>query len=190
VPTGAPNINTASDWARDSIQEAVFRGFVPENIQNNYSNVITRAEFCQLVILWIEYVMNDSIANILASKNLSPNPSTFTDTSDPSVLAAFELGITSGVGNNRFDPNGQFNRESAATMILRAHRAIGITIGNLPDAGFADMNAAESWAREGINFVRAFRIMSGTGDNNFSPKALFTREQAIRTFNNILFAED
>ena len=45
IPTTAPNLNTASEWARSEITSAVNKGFVPVDIQNNYTNVITRQEY-------------------------------------------------------------------------------------------------------------------------------------------------
>ena len=183
--TAADNLETASTWARNGITDALDKGFVPTEIQNNYTNVITRKEFCLMAIKWVEYAKGEKIDAVLAEKGLSRNPNSFTDTSDPDILAAFALGITSGTGNNQFTPNGQFSREQAATMIMNTCRAIGADVSNPPASGFADMGTASDWAVNGINFVRAKGIMQGTGDNNFSPRANYTREQSIITFNNI-----
>jgi hypothetical protein len=46
------------------------------------------------------------------------------------------------------------------------------------------MSAAANWAQNGINFVGANGIMSGSG-GNFNPKGTFDRQQSIVTFNNI-----
>jgi len=46
---------------------------------------------------------------------------------------------------------------------------------------FADNNTASSWASESIGRVQAAGIMGGTGNNNFSPLAPYTREQSIIT---------
>jgi hypothetical protein len=50
------------------------------------------------------------------------------------------------------------------------------------------MNRAESWAVNGINFVRAHGIMSGDG-TNFNPGRVYTRQESIATFNNIKYNE-
>jgi hypothetical protein len=70
-------------------------------------------------------------------------------------------------------------------MIMNTCRAIGVNVTNPPNAGFADAGAISGWAVNGVNFVRANGIMQGTGNNNFSPQGMFTREQSIITFNNI-----
>lgn len=183
-------LDTASTWAHDGIQAAVDKGFVPADLQNNFTNVITRQEFCRMAVNWLEYAIGSPIDNVLASRGLSRDSSVFTDTNDPDILAAFALGITSGVGNNQFHPSGQFSREQAATMIMNTVRALGMDVSNPPPSGFADLSTASSWAHTGINFVRAHSIMSGTGNNNFSPSGLYTREQSIITFNNIKYGFD
>ena len=185
--TDSPNLDTAGEWARDSISNAIIKGFVPLSLRNNYKNVITRAEFCIMAVKWVEYKIGEQIDTILAEKGLVRNPNAFTDTNDPDILAAFALGITNGTGNNRFSPNGQFTREQAATMIRNTCSVAGMDITKFTPAGFADINKASSWAVDGINFCRNNGIMVGTGNNNFSPQAKYTIAQSIITFNNISF---
>ena len=138
-----------------------------------------------MAVKWVEYATGKNIDAVLSEKGLSRNPDAFSDTGDPDILAAFALGITSGTGSGLFTPDGQFSREQAATMIMNTCKAIGTDVGNPPASGFADIGLASSWAVDGIGFVRANGIMQGTGDGNFSPKADYTREQSIITFNNI-----
>ncbi|MCL1859831.1 MAG: S-layer homology domain-containing protein [Oscillospiraceae bacterium] len=181
----APNIGIAAEWAREGITEAYNKGFIPDELQNDYKSIITRQEFCRMAVRWVEYATGKSIDVILSEKGLSRNPNAFTDTDNPDILAAFALGITSGTGNNEFTPLGQFTREQAATMIMNTCKAIGVIVSNSPSAGFDDMNNAAEWAVAGINFVRANGIMQGMGNNIFNPKGTYTRQESIITFNNI-----
>jgi len=126
-----------------------------------------------------------SIDELLEAQGLQRDPAAFTDTDDPDILAAYALGITRGIGGGLFDPNGQFNREQAAVMIMNTCRALGADIDYYDASGFADIETAADWAVHGISYVRTHGIMSGVGNNNFNPKDLFTREQSIVTFNNI-----
>jgi hypothetical protein len=181
----------ASPWAREGIAEAIGKGFVPAEIQGRYQNVITRAEFCRLAVRWVEYTEGKSIDDVLAEQGKTRNVNAFTDTNDPDILAAYALGITSGTGGGRFTPDGQFTREQSAVMIMNTLNAIGwvrdwdgAANADLPQP-FDDLEAASEWARPGISSVQLNGIMAGTGNNNFSPKALYTREQSIVTFNNI-----
>jgi alpha-tubulin suppressor-like RCC1 family protein len=185
LPQNSVNIDTASPWAHSHIIEATGKGFVPADIQDNYQDVITRAEFCRLAVKWVEYATGKSIDEVLAEKSLTRNPNAFTDTTNPDILAAYALGITAGTGDGTFSPDGQFTREQAATMIMNTCRAIGASVEIHTSFGFADIGSASGWAVDGINFVGTNGIMSGTGNGNFSPKDTYTREQGIITFNNI-----
>ena len=184
-PLPANPLDSASSWARDAITAALAKGFVPAEIQDSYTNTITRQEFCRMAVKWVEYATGKSIDVVLSEQGKSRDPNAFSDTSDADILAAFALGITSGTGERQFTPNGQFSREQAATMIMNTCRAIGADVSNPQASGFADLGTASTWAVDGINFVHGNGIMQGTGDNKFSPKASFTREQSIITFNNI-----
>lgn len=181
---GSP-LDTSASWARDGITDAIGKGFVRGAVQRDYSTVITRTEFCRMAIDWVEYATGKDIDAILAERGLTRDKDAFTDTSDPDILAAYALGITNGTGDNKFSPNSEFSREQAAAMIANTCKVIGAIADGLPESGFADLEKAAEWAVAGINFVRANGIMQGTGDDNFSPKTTFTREQSIITFNNI-----
>jgi alpha-tubulin suppressor-like RCC1 family protein len=184
-PPPANPLDTASTWAREGLTASIAKGFVPSDLQNNYQSVITRAEFCRLAVQWVEYKTGKSIDTVMAERGVSRNPNAFTDTNDQNILAAFALGITSGIGNNQFNPNGSFTREQAAGMILNVGKVVGMTTTNIPQSGFADMGEVLPFCVDGVNFVRANGIMGGTGGNNFGPKIPYTREQSILTFNNI-----
>jgi hypothetical protein len=184
APMATGNIDTASSWARDGLTAAIAKGFVPSNLQNNYQNTITRAEFCRLAVSWVEYRTGKSIDEVMAERGVSRNPNAFTDTNDPNIIAAFALEITSGIGNNQFNPNGNFTREQAAGMILNVGKVVGMDTSNSPPSGFADMDEVSPWCVEGVNFCFVNEIMQGS-DNRFNPKGLYTREQSILTFNNI-----
>jgi hypothetical protein len=177
-------LDSAASWAREGITAAIAKGFVPTDIQNNYTQNITRAEFCRMAVKWVEYATGKNIDTVLAEQGKSRDPGAFTDTSDPDILAAFALGITSGAGGGLFNPSGQFTREQAATMIMNTVKVIGADVADPPASDFGDMSAAAGWAQNGINFVGANGIMSGSG-GNFNPKGTFDRQQSIVTFNNI-----
>ncbi|MDR1245798.1 MAG: S-layer homology domain-containing protein [Clostridiales Family XIII bacterium] len=181
------SISTAAAWAREGISSAITKGFVPADIQNNYASVITRQEFCRMAVRFVEYKTGKTIDAILQEKGLSTDAGAFSDTSDPDILAAYALGITSGTGDGKFSPNGQFTREQAATMLMNTCKALGTDVSNPPTSDFTDLGSASSWAVDGINFVRANGIMSGTSTAGsvFTPKTTYTRQESIVTFDRI-----
>jgi len=138
-----------------------------------------------MAVMFVEYRTGKTINEVMAEKGVLRNPSAFTDTSDPYILAAYALGITTGVGGNRFDPSGSINRQQAATMLMRVCGVLGIDTDNPPASGFTDMSNAQTWAVNGINFCYANGIMQGTGNNNFSPNTPYQRQQSIVTFDRI-----
>lgn len=189
----APNLETASQWAWGEIISAYNKGFIPEEVQENYYSIITRREFCRMAVMFVEYTFNKHINDILAERGLSRNLGVFSDTSDPYILAASALGITNGTKAptetqpGTFTPDGQFSRQEAATMLMRTCKAIGMDIENPPVSDFTDLYAAYTWAQDGINFVRARGIMQGTSTTSpvFNPRGTYTRQESIITFDRI-----
>ena len=185
-PSPASSIG-ASTWASKDIESAIQKGYVPGSLQYDYTNIITRQEFCQLAVKFVEYATGSNIDSYLLEKGVVRDANAFSDSKDPDVLAAFALGITSGTGNSKFTPNGQITREQAATMIRNICMVIGVPMSTLPTEVYADISNASTWATESIYFCYSNKVMSGTRINplTFSPKAKYTREQSIVTFNNI-----
>jgi hypothetical protein len=65
-------------------------------------------------------------------------------------------------------------------ILISLARSLGC---NIPDAvpTFADNADISGWAMSQVGQAQAAGIISGTGNNNFSPKGLYTREQSILT---------
>jgi len=191
-PATAPNIDTADDWAKSEIISAVKKGFVPTELQNNYKNVITREQFCQMAVMYLEYATGKEIDTILSEKGLTIDPDVFVDTKNEYILAAYALGITNGSGKNEagadvFAPKGSITREMAATMLTRLSKILGKDTENAADAGYTDINEASDWAVNSINFCYANSVMNGTSQTplKFSPKETYTIQQSIATFDRM-----
>jgi hypothetical protein len=105
---------------------------------------------------------------------------TFVDSDDINVQKMGGLGVVSGVGNDRFAPNDTLTREQAAVMLTNLAAAVGNPL-SMQAATFADNGIISSWAIEAVGRIQAAGVMSGTGNNMFSPKEPYTREQSIIT---------
>lgn len=162
--------NAPSSWAADSVNAAISAGLVPENLQRNYTQPITRAEFCALAVALYENAAGEEITG----------RSTFTDTNDVNVEKMAFLGVVMGVGDGVFDPDRKITRQEAAALLARLAAVMGDPLPNSP-VNFNDKGSISSWAVEDVGRVKSIGIMSGTGDNNFSPKGDYTREQSIAT---------
>jgi len=188
----APNLDTADTWAQAEITSAVSKGFVPTELQNNYKNVISREQFCQMAVMYLEYATGKKIDTILSGKGLTVDPDAFADTKNEYILAAYALGITNGSGKNEagadvFVPKGSITREMAATMLTRLSKVLGKDTENAADAGYTDINEASDWAVNSINFCYANSVMNGTSQTplKFSPKETYTIQQSIATFDRM-----
>jgi len=167
IPT---TVDQPSSWAAWWVNTAIEEGLVPKNLQSQYTQAATRAEFAALAVTLYETVTGREITE----------RATFNDTTDINVQKMGGLGVVTGVGGGNFNPNGTITREQAAVMIARLAVAIGQP---LPESvpTFADNAQISSWAVDGVGQVQASGIMGGVGNNRFSPQGNYTREQSIIT---------
>ena len=160
-----------SEWAVDHVQTAIALGLVPENLQSGYIEPATRAEFCAFAVALYEIFQGEIIERKV-----------FSDTADVNVEKAAAVGIVLGVDAEKalFDPDSPLTREQAATMLSRLAGASGRPLPKQAPT-FSDNAEIEPWAAEAVGQVQAAGIMVGTGDNLFSPKEPYTREQCMIT---------
>ncbi|MDR0491615.1 MAG: S-layer homology domain-containing protein [Oscillospiraceae bacterium] len=169
VPAVAAETEQPSLWAVEHVNAAIAANLVPLSLQSRYTQVITRAEFCALVVALYENVKGEITGRIA-----------FTDTNDINAEKTAHIGVVFGVGDNRFAPDDTLTREQAATMLSRLAETMGMQLyGWIPS--FDDNSSVSAWAVHGVGQMQFAGIMVGTGDNTFSPKGNYTREQSILT---------
>ena len=199
----------ASEWAVPELQKAEGFGIIPETLRDaDLTQPITRAEFAAVSVKVYEYfgpgigIHDASSASTPEDPAQALNP--FTDTSDPEVLKAYNIGITAGTSDSTFEPDLFLNREEAAVMLARAYKRsafVGWTLAADADfpfpythhanqAPFDDDAYISDWARDSVYFMASKGIILGMGDNLFGPRnttpaeeeanyANATREQAL-----------
>jgi len=167
-----PSIPTPSTpWADEYIAAAIYAGLVPEDLQYNYTQPITRAEFSALAVRLYEIIVGEITGR-----------TTFADTTDVNVEKMAYLGVVTGVGNNMFAPTTTLTREQAATMLFRLLNAMELDfVAPAVAASFYDMYQVSEWAHTPVHNMFALRIMGGVGHNLFDPQGAYTREQSIAT---------
>lgn len=193
-----------SPWARSWVATAYETGLYSRSMRTNfneqYTQPITRAEFCALVVDLVELAVCDnsingtdgiSIYDFLNSKGLTyikyksrafpfKDIKSYTLGATTSIPLAYSMGIINGTSKTTFSPNDYLTRAQAATMLMRAGRLLGLTTGNDP-IRFQDNGQIGTWAKEGVDFVTSHGVMNGVGDNTFDPNGRYTREQALVT---------
>jgi hypothetical protein len=185
----SPKIATkfnAHEWAKAELAEAETMGIIPaELLDADLTQPITRAEFAAVSVKVYEALSG------LTAKPAADNP--FTDTVDPEVLKALNVGITNGLSATEFAPDRLLNREQAATMLTRVYKKVlfsGWTLegdedfvqqfGSLfemPDP-FTDDADISSWARDSVYFMAANGIIKGIEGGKFAPRAVIDEQKA------------
>jgi hypothetical protein len=174
--------NIASNWAQTELEKAAELGLIPDSLKGaDLTKPITRAEFAAVSVKVYE--------NLSGTAAIPAVNNPFTDTKDVEVLKAYNVGITAGTAADKFSPDALLNREQSATMLARVFKKVSVagwtlaTDGSFPlsftqPAPFADDAKISDWAKPSVYFMAANGIISGTGGNNFAPKATTSDEQA------------
>lgn len=163
-------VNGASEMFREGLAGAIAKGLVPADLQSDYTQPITRAQFCALAVAFYENMTGQEITE----------RKTFSDTSDVNVEKMGALEVVSGTNGNLFNPNGTLTRQQAATILARLAAAVGEPLPEVNTA-FADHNQISAAAIAAVGQVQGAGIMGGVGNNMFDPWGLFTRQQSIIT---------
>lgn len=174
-----------SAWAEENIKEAVDLGFVPEKLQCNYTDDITRDDFCRLASEAYSFKTGYTYAS---------DRDNFKDTGQNYIDALYDLGVVNGIGNNMFEPERPITRQEAAVILSKLAELCDLekTDNNVHYNDEADL---APWARDSIYGISQYKdnngisIMTGTGDGKFSPLSNCTKEQAIVTMLRFVFAD-
>lgn len=183
LPTGGA-INrdwiTVSDWAWTYIENHFEKNLVPSEFYNitDFTAEITREQICKFIeplLVNKGYVQNESVEQ------------QFDDCDDSSVNLLAYLGIVTGTSEKTFEPTKSLTREEAATILYRLCEYTKIYEYKNASHLYAykDHNDISDWAEKSVYAMYDSKIMSGTGDNCFSPKEIYTIEQAIKTVSEI-----
>ncbi|MDF2891182.1 MAG: hypothetical protein K0R80_1549 [Clostridia bacterium] len=163
----------ASSWAEPELKKAEEAGLIPAILEGaDLTRPITREEFCELSVLLYEKTTGKKAPTAVS------NP--FTDTDNPQILKAYQLGITSGTSATTFSPHILITREQCAAMLFRAMKAIkpdgDYNIAGVKD--FPDQKYISNWAVDATKYMSKVGIITGDTKGNFMPKASTTAQEA------------
>jgi len=189
-----------SDWAMVEVLEAINRGIVPEDMQSNYKNNVTRAEFSKFAVLFVARHFDMSVDETLEwylsehvdsyGNQLKFQENSFNDIEDSEyeyyIKCANSMNIVYGRGNGIFDPDTFITREEAAVMLLRVYFCYGSGVKLGPKSegvdAFYDSEEISSWADSAVRYMYQWDVMKGISDVQYEPKSHYTREQCYITF--------
>lgn len=170
---GAVVPGQVSSWATQNVTKGSSYGILPPSfVGKNMTRPSTRQEFAQITVLLYEKIKGVSVK--------VPKSSPFVDTSNPSVLKAYSLGIVRGQGNGVFNPKGLITREQAATMLTRTYtKSTGNRLKATGAREFADDARISTYARPSIYYMVHKKFVQGKGNNRFTPKGKATSEELV-----------
>lgn len=177
--TAAAAAEAPSSWAKSAVDTARNAGIVPEQVDQAYTQSITRADFCALAAA--VYRTWEKSGNV---KSVEKTAVSFSDTKDEDVLLCASLGVVNGVGNGKFAPQQQLTRQQAASMLHRLGNLRKDAKDSVKDRMphvFTDGADIQAWARSDVYWAYNSGVMNGVSGNRFAPNNSYTHEQSIAT---------
>ena len=179
-----------SSWAVAGVDIARQEGLILPASETGYKNNITREEFCNLVVNLAAASKGVSYSDFINGFTSDFSKVKFKDTQNKSIYAANLMGVVNGTSETTFNPRGYITRQEAACMLERTAKYFGKTGKALTPLTFADSGQIASWAKEGVKYVSGTTstkgaVMGGVGNNLFSPKSYYTKEQSLLTFSRL-----
>lgn len=173
-------------WAQKHVLEAMQKNIIPNDLKNGYKDIITRKDFCVLLIHNISLYFESDIEVVMDYFGVKKVKTNFKDISDKNIDAAYSMGIISGPNDMYFRPNDKITRQESAVMISKMIYFLKFTdLDNAKYIKFDDEKDISPWAYNDVFYVARNNIMNGDGRGNFLPLAVFTRQQAFITFLNL-----
>ncbi|MBM6828569.1 S-layer homology domain-containing protein [Anaerotignum lactatifermentans] len=178
-PVFAAVSTNAQSWARPMVEKAYENGIATETLLQKATSPITRAEFCQSAMALYEQITGKAA--------VPSGTSTFTDCSDPDVLAASELKIISGMGDGTFRPDSPLTREQLCIILSRLLNACGIPLEEQGDSRtFTDISGLKETSQNYIHQISAAGFMSGYTDGTFLPHNSLRVQEALVVLVNVM----
>lgn len=170
---------SAVPWAEESILALAEKGIVNGKGNDNFApnDSISRAEYLKILVMALN-LTDDNATVSFADVDANHWAKKY-------IASAVNAGVTNGVSDTEFDPNGLVTREQAAVFTARAMEKCGATL-TADDNVFADDAQISSWARVSVNSLKKAGILNGTGDNSVLPAANLSRAEAAKIIYSVM----
>lgn len=170
-----------SRWAESSIAQMDELGLIPDCLKNaDMSGKITRLEMCRVAVLAFEKITG------VESGAVSSGISHFSDTKDPDVIAAYDLGIVSGYPDGTFRPNNTLTRQEFFKIVYSL-LTTGLywdpnTVNPADLTVFSDCDTLNNYAVAPAQTLVSIGVVTGNADGTLNPKGSTTRQEALAMF--------
>lgn len=159
-------------WAYTAVSTLADKGIISGKSENQFypNDYITREEFAKIIVCASGTdIIKDSVS---AFADVDPEK-----WYAPYVNTAQNLGICSGISENKFGVGMNIKRQDAAVMVynvLSKKNAFEIEKND-----FNDYDTVSEYAKEAVSKLAGAAIVNGS-DNSFRPDALLTRAEAAQ----------
>lgn len=158
-------------WAMDEVNELASKGIIKGRSETEFDPdaYITRADNTVLLlrVLGKTAEVTDNFDDVYEGKYYYNE-----------IGIAKALGIASGVGDNRFDPDALVMRQDMATLAYRVLAKEGV-LTSIPNTAvlnkFTDADKIDFYAREAMAACVDAGLMGGYGDNTINPRGNASR---------------
>lgn len=161
----------AYSWAYPSISRLCERGIIDGYSEKIFApgDMVKREEFVKMLVCAMELENEDYGQNIFTDLDGS--------WAEKYVNIAYRYGIVTGDEESVFGREEKITRQDMAVMIFRAMCKNGYMPNDAKNE-FNDKELCADYANQAIGCLADIGIITGTGYNDFSPKAYSTRAEA------------
>jgi len=163
----------ADSWAKLELTMGFEAKIIPASIaKGGWKSATSRLAAADAMIALIESVTGKTINQIATEKGWDLSKNTFNDTSAKSVTFLKYAGVTNGIGDNKYDPNGTYTRAQEVTMIGRvAEHILEKTV-----KGANPFTDVPDWAAPYVGYAADNGITNGIGGGKFDPDGVLQNQ--------------
>ena len=162
-----------ADWAIAEIDEALAAGLVPDSIAKaQWSGQTSRLTAAEAVVAVIEKASGKTMEQISAENGWDLAANCFSDTASPYVTFLKYAKITTGVGENKYDPNGAYTRAQIVTMLGRTAEVFFGKIAR----GANPFTDVPDWAAPYVGYAAENGITNGIGGGLFDSDGILQNQ--------------
>ena len=165
------DVNT-KEWYHPYVDYAVEHGLFGGTSENTFEPETAMTRAMLVTVLWRYEGQPKGYENTFVDVN-AKSGSWYID----AVAWAAANNIVGGIGDGKFDPDGEITREQMATILFRYAKWKGIDTSKRGDLSvFPDGSKTAGWAKEAVQWTVAEKIIGGS-DGKLLPQGSATRAQ-------------
>jgi hypothetical protein len=160
----------AAEWALPYLPDALEAGLLTERMFGAWTEAPTRVEAAADIVRFAQvFTGAEDLIELFEVMGLEAADA-WNDTDDENAVFLRAAGISDGVGDGYFDPDGSFTRAAMVVMIYRLAMALDLEVEDYPLAS-ETFDDVPDWPQhqEAVGWAYAVGITTGEGGRRFNP---------------------